>query len=138
MSEIFHVLLNVIISLCLLFFLLRVFKGSANKIVSNSFSRIIIFPKGKVSIEEIKDLLGQEGFKFIEESSDSRMIKFKSNASFFSWGEVVSLCVKEGANEKAEEVEVSSHSTLKTTVSDWGKNKENVEKIAKLLEGKCS
>ena len=82
------------------------------------------FPKlFKAFLESIKDL----GWDFEEINARNGTIKASHGAGFRSWGEKIEIALK--ATEKGTDVHIESVSAVPTTAVDWGKNKENVEKL---------
>ena len=59
----------------------------------------------------------------------------KAGTSLRSWGEVITFDIEQ-VDAWRTRVRVSSRSPLRTTIIDWGKNLENVQKIAQYLKEK--
>ena len=57
----------------------------------------------------------------------------KAGTSLRSWGEVITFDIEQ-VDAWRTRVRVSSRSPLRTTIIDWGKNLENVQKIAQYLK----
>jgi hypothetical protein len=75
--------------------------------------------------------------KIIEDNEQNGHIKAKTPMSVWGWGEVVEIDVSAVDNNKSQ-ITVTSRPSLKTTLVDYGKNTENVEKICWYLKDKLN
>jgi len=73
-------------------------------------------------------------FSIIEENYSSGYIKAKTNTTWKSHGEDVELWIHDSSGV----INLKSTSSVSTTFFDYGKNKENIEKLLKALENLLS
>ncbi len=76
--------------------------------------------------------LNQFGAKIKLQNQAKSEIKATTGITWKSWGEVLSLHLIHIGNQKVK-IEISSFPKLRTTIVDYGKGRENVQKIANLL-----
>lgn len=81
--------------------------------------------------KKIKIVLNEMHAEIINEDSGSGIIKAKTKISWKSFGEIITIRFSE--NGKQVTVFVESRPLLGTTLVDYGKNLQNVEKFAKLM-----
>lgn len=60
-------------------------------------------------------------------------IKLKAGTTFWSWGETMKIISNPIPQDDKYEYHITSKPKLKTTIIDYGKNLENVEKIQKVI-----
>lgn len=72
-----------------------------------------------------------------ENNKNAGFLKAKTPLTFWSWGEIIEIKVS-AIDEKTSQVLVTSSPSVKTTLVDYGKNTENVEKICWYLKNKLS
>ena len=70
--------------------------------------------------------------KIVEENRSQGRIVARTGISWKSWGEIITFDVR-GMNDVTK-VKVSSRPVVRTTLVDYGKNLENVEKIISFLK----
>ncbi|MBK9980886.1 MAG: hypothetical protein IPP15_00435 [Saprospiraceae bacterium] len=68
----------------------------------------------------------------MEIQQGENMVTLKSGLNWFSWGERILINVK-AAHNSLTTYEISSEPVLKTTLVDYGKNLENINRIEKIL-----
>ena len=68
------------------------------------------------------------------ENSSAGRIEAKAGMTWKTWGERISFDVRK-ISDRESEVEVSSRPIIRTTLVDYGKNLENVERILLYLKG---
>ena len=85
------------------------------------------------SRDEVAGLLKLDpAFRHMSITSDGDALKLTTGTTWRSWGEIILLNFRQDRNDGCV-VEIRSKPWLGTTVVDYGKNKENVERIAELI-----
>jgi len=86
--------------------------------------------KSQLSLNEIyAKIKSDPNFGNMKIDSEGSMIEIKTGTTWRSWGEIISI---RGGHEN--EYVVSSNSKVKTTLIDYGKNLNNVNSIASIIE----
>ena len=81
----------------------------------------------------IKNLKNDSTFKSMKIKKVDNGIIIKSGIKLTSWGEKIKIT--ESKNEKEKRIlKISSKPKLKTTLVDFGQNKENIDRITKLIK----
>ena len=62
--------------------------------------------------------------------------RFTNSVSFTSWGEEIMITITPD-NSGALRVDIASECTMPTQIIDWGKNKENLNKVVGYLQNFC-
>ena len=83
-----------------------------------------------------KSALNSIGAAILEVDETSGFIAARTGPSMKSWGEVVTFNIQEAANKV--EIEVMSKPRTRLQLFDYGKNYQNVKKLAEILESKTS
>jgi hypothetical protein len=63
------------------------------------------------------------------------VIEGRVKISWKSWGELVRIEIRRGAGTPSTRLTISSAPALETTVIDYGKGAENVERVARIVAG---
>lgn len=78
------------------------------------------------AIKEIK------GFKIINVDKEAGVIAAKSRINWLTWGEEISIHVRE-KDSNSTNIRISSQPLVKTTLVDYGKNARNIEILEKKI-----
>jgi hypothetical protein len=88
-----------------------------------------------LSKDAVKQLLTNDPvFGNMQISDGDHEIRIVSGFSWKSWGETIRLRFA-GAQGIEQRIEIDSKPRVTTTVADYGKNKENVDRLVRLLDG---
>jgi hypothetical protein len=89
-------------------------------------------PLSKVEvIKKVRDVLGEMKINITKDDSQNGIIEAKTGINLKSFGEILTIKFFENENEMV--VFVESHPSLPTTMVDYGKNLQNVEKFEELM-----
>ena len=105
-----------------------------NEILSvNQLTEII----SDLSIKELIEKLKNDTiFKAMNMKEIDNGIIIKSGISLKSWGEKIQITETKNDKEKRTLI-ISSKPKLKTTLVDFGQNKENIDRVVKLIKNVC-
>jgi len=125
------------VSMSLIFILAQLYslkKSGVTKFTSDNLkvkqSRIL---KSKLTKQEIIDKLENDTrFTIIKFQENENRIYLKTQTSFKSWGEKITITVHPLENE-FNEYKITSRPALSTTLADFGKNFQNVNRIEELI-----
>lgn len=88
----------------------------------------------KITIEKLLEVLqSDKEFGKMKIKAEESQIFIESPMTLKSWGEYIKI-KKIGVDENNQHYLISSSPKLKTTILDYGKNTENVDKILKIME----
>ncbi len=90
-------------------------------------------------ISFLKERLKKKKWRLIQESEseDETVLKFRSSMNWKSWGEIVYIRLFTGWKAKLN-MEITSIPIVSTTMIDYGKNKNNVDLISKMIKANFS
>jgi hypothetical protein len=89
--------------------------------------------QSKYSIEEFLERIKPDTFfKTIKQDPKTGEIILKSGASWKSWGEIIRIAINETA-EMGYQYKVNSKPKLSWTLTDFGKNLENINRIRQVV-----
>lgn len=80
----------------------------------------------------IHKLQASKDFKIISSTNDKNSIELKSGLSFESWGEKIEIETIKNENNVFTYL-IKSKPIIEYTLADYGKNKENVDKIINII-----
>ena len=126
------------VSMSLIFVFIQYYslkKNGVTKFTSDNFkvkqSRIL---KSKLTKQEIIDKLENDTrFTIIKFREKENRIYLKTKMSFKTWGEKITITVRPLENEY-NEYKITSRPALSTTLADFGKNFQNVNRIEGIIK----
>jgi ascorbate-specific PTS system EIIC-type component UlaA len=90
-------------------------------------------------INFLKDRLKKKKWRLIQESENEEetVLKFRTPLNWKSWGEIVYIRLFTGWQSRLN-MEITSIPIISTTMIDYGKNKNNVDLISKIIKANFS
>jgi hypothetical protein len=87
----------------------------------------------------LKDRLSKKRWSLLQESESEgeTVLKFRSPINWKSWGEIIYIRLFTGWHSSLN-IEITSIPILSTTMIDYGKNKNNVDLISKIIKANFS
>ena len=108
------------------------FKNSSNEKIDNAKRIRVRLSYSEVFNRCVNALNSIKSCRILKKSQKEGALDAKIGASWKSWGELVSIRLRESSNGIID-VEISSKSAVRTTILDYGKNLDNIEKIARII-----
>ena len=90
-------------------------------------------------IHFLKERLKKKRWRLIQESEseDETVLKFRSPMNWKSWGEIIYIRLFTGWQSRLN-MEITSIPIVSTTLFDYGKNKNNVDMVSKMIKANFS
>jgi hypothetical protein len=106
--------------------------GSAGNMSPTQSTTVELDSNLDLAFDRCVQALNRLGAKIQSQDKTKFEIKATSRMTWKSWGEELTIRLSDMQNQKVK-IEILSSPKLKTTPMDFGKGRENVEKIAKIL-----